>query len=124
VPEPPATTAERFVWVVQYFAKAGFIVMIDAHTEDPTPASASPAEFGALYADIVKKISVDPVAAKSLIVDIINEPDARGWGWDTVTPKYLAVMDAVHAVNPEVLFVVEGCGQGFFLGTNWGDGER
>ena len=34
---------------------------------------------------------------------------------------YLAVMDAVHAVAPQIRFYLEGTGQSG-LGCNWGDG--
>ncbi|KAG1661491.1 hypothetical protein FOA52_010206 [Chlamydomonas sp. UWO 241] len=61
------------------------------------------------------------VASERLIVDILNEPDVRGWGWNATGPLFLRVMDAVYKVNPKVLFLVEGTRQQE-LGANWGDG--
>lgn len=88
--------------------------------QDPTPAN-NRAQFISYYADLVTRISASPEARKRLIVDILNEPDARGWGWDVMGPLYLNVMDAVYPVNPDVLFLVEGCAQSF-ISANWGDG--
>ncbi|KAG1661644.1 hypothetical protein FOA52_007525 [Chlamydomonas sp. UWO 241] len=111
---------ERFVWVVQYLAKAGFYVVIDCHTEDSTPNDQ--AKFVELYVDLVKRIITDEAAKKMLIVDILNEPDARGWGWSKMAPMYLAVMDAVFPLTNNTLFLVEGMAQGGINGANWGDG--
>jgi hypothetical protein len=36
------------------------------------------------------------------IYDILNEPDARGLGWDRIKDIYLDTMDAVNAVNSQV----------------------
>ena len=36
------------------------------------------------WTDLVTRISADPIAAGRLIVDILNEPDARGWGWNVM----------------------------------------
>lgn len=88
--------------------------------QDPTPAN-NRAQFISYYADLVTRISAAPEARKRLIVDILNEPDARGWGWDVMGPLYLSVMDAVYPVNPDALFLVEGCAQSF-ISANWGDG--
>ena len=37
------------------------------------------------------------------IYDILNEPDARGLGWDRIKDIYLDTMDAINAVNSQVL---------------------
>ena len=39
-----------------------------------------------------------------------------------VGPLYLAAMDAIHAVAPNMLMAIEGCGQTAIPGLNWGDG--
>ena len=31
-------------------------------------------------------------------------------------------MDALHALSPSTLFLIEGCGQTKYPGINWGDG--
>ena len=36
------------------------------------------------------------------IYDILNEPDARGLGWDRLKDIYLDTMDAINMVNPQV----------------------
>ncbi|GAX78958.1 hypothetical protein CEUSTIGMA_g6398.t1 [Chlamydomonas eustigma] len=118
---PEDTTLNRFVWVVQYLAHNGFYVIIDDHTEDPTVIN-SQSQFITNWVDIVTRISQDAVASQQLIVDILNEPDSRGWGWDVMSGLYLSVMDQVYPVNSNVLFFIEGCGQGGLNGANWGDG--
>jgi hypothetical protein len=44
------------VWVVKYLANAGFYVIIDDHTEDPTVVN-SQSQFISYWADIVTRIS-------------------------------------------------------------------
>ncbi|KAG1680164.1 hypothetical protein FOA52_000277 [Chlamydomonas sp. UWO 241] len=117
---PGDSVINRFVWVVQYLANNGFYVIIDCHSEDPTP-EVNANVFVNFWVQIVEQISEDKVASERLIVDILNEPDEREWGWDITGPLFLRVMDAVYTVNPKVLFLVEGTGQQE-LGANWGDG--
>ncbi|KAG1655305.1 hypothetical protein FOA52_007962 [Chlamydomonas sp. UWO 241] len=118
---------DRFVWVVNYLARNGFYVIIDCHTEDSTPNTYAPNSpsnaFLTGYEALVTAISTDAIARERLIVDVLNEPDARGWGWDRMTQMYLDTMDALYPINPSALFLIEGCGQGSY-GANWGDGFR
>ena len=39
-----------------------------------------------------------------------------------VGPLYLAAMDAIHSVAPNMLMAIEGTGQLGIPGINWGDG--
>lgn len=39
-----------------------------------------------------------------------------------LSPLYLAAMDAIHAVSPTTVMLVEGTGQQGYPGINWGDG--
>ena len=39
-----------------------------------------------------------------------------------LSPLYLAAMDAIYAVSPTTIFMVEGTGQQGYPGINWGDG--
>ncbi|KAG1668601.1 hypothetical protein FOA52_001470 [Chlamydomonas sp. UWO 241] len=66
-------------------------------------------------------ISTDAIARERLIVDVLNEPDARGWGWDKMSQMNLDTMDALYPINPSALFLIEGCRQGSY-GASWGDG--
>ena len=89
----------------------------------PTP-TIPPTQWSELVASLTKAY---PEAAALCIADLLNEPDAFGVRWEAQGDKpgagdlYLAAMDAVHAVNPGMLFMVEGCGQNG-LAQNWGDG--
>ena len=89
---PQDSTLNRFVWVVNYLAHNGFYVIIDDHSEDPTVAD-SKTEFVTKWVDIVTRLSQDPVTREHLIVDILNEPDGRGWGWDVMG---VSLFDSAH----------------------------
>jgi hypothetical protein len=68
---------------VNYLTHNGFYVLIDDHTEDPTVVN-SKSQFVSDWVDLVTRLSADPITAQMLMVDILNEPDARGWGWDVM----------------------------------------
>jgi hypothetical protein len=60
-----------------------------------------------------------------VFVDLLNEPDSMGIGWEPANGKpgarelYLGAMDALHDLSSEGwLYVVEGTGQNSF-GLNW-----
>jgi hypothetical protein len=123
---PNDTTLNRFLWVINFFAKNGFYVLIDNHTEDPTvlqSATTWQQDWVSLYTAICQ----DPVSKKMVMLDLLNEPDGRGIVWEAqgstpaLTNLYLNAMDALYAVNNDVLFFIEGAGQGG-IGCNWGDG--
>ena len=63
---PNASTRKRLVWVVQQFARMGFWVLLDNHTEDLTPYKGSK-PFAAKWAALVAAIcKVNPVAKTHL----------------------------------------------------------
>jgi hypothetical protein len=78
----------------------------------------------ALAADI----AADPVMRNRVMLDIINEPDSRGIKWATgpngvgMNYYYEVAMDAIHAVHPTALLLLEGAGQLGTVAMNWGDG--
>jgi hypothetical protein len=80
---PQDTALNRFLWVVSYLARNNFFVIIDNHSSDPT-VNQNATLWVQQWTDLVTRISADPIAAGRLIVDILNEPDARGWGWNTM----------------------------------------
>ncbi len=125
---PNDTTFNRFLWVVNFFAKNGFYVLIDNHLrEDQTVLQQGKNAWVQDWVKLVTAISQDPVSKGKLIIDILNEPDNFGIRWEASgnTPAlgdlYLALMDAVYPINPQALFFIEGTGQGG-VGANWGDG--
>ncbi len=123
---PNDNTLNRFLWTVNFFAKNGFYVLIDNHSEDTTVIE-NKQQWVQKWTDLVSKISKDPVSKSMLMVDILNEPDQFNIRWEAsgnlpaLKDLYISVMDAVYPVNPEVLFFVEGTAQGD-IGANWGDG--
>jgi hypothetical protein len=76
---------------------------------------------------LIKAVSADAWVARHVIVDMLNEPDCQNLRWEGqggkpgVTDLYLAAMDALYPLNHNLLFFVEGTGQGNFV-MNWGDG--
>ncbi|HSW86842.1 MAG TPA: cellulase family glycosylhydrolase [Rhabdochlamydiaceae bacterium] len=124
---PNDTTLNRFLWVVNFFAKNGFYVLIDNHFREDQTVLASPQQWVQDWVQLVTAISKDPVSKSMLMVDLLNEPDNFGVRWEAsgstpaLTDLYLSVMDALYPINNQILFFIEGCGQGG-IGCNWGDG--
>ena len=71
---------------MHYLTHNGFYVLLDDHTEDGTVTSSKP-QFISKWVDLVTQLSQDPVTRQMLMVDILNEPDARGWGWDVMSVR-------------------------------------
>lgn len=124
---PNDTTLNRFLWTVNFFAKNGFYVLIDNHLREDQTVLQNRELWLQQWKDLVTKISQDPTSKKMLMIDILNEPDQFGIRWEAngQTPAlkdlYLSVMDAIYPINSQVLFFIEGTGQGG-IGANWGDG--
>lgn len=124
---PNDTTLNRFLWVVNFFAKNGFYVLIDNHFREDETALQNPQQWVKDWVQLVTAISSDPISKSMLMLDLLNEPDNFGVRWEAsgntpaLTDLYLSAMDALYPINNELLFFVEGTGQGG-IGCNWGDG--
>ncbi|KAK9787370.1 hypothetical protein WJX73_004527 [Symbiochloris irregularis] len=111
---------QRFLQVLQFLARNNFYMLIDDHSEDNTWQDQTTWENQ--YAQLLTDIAMDEPTAQRVIVDILNEPDHAKLVWSQLGPMYLGVMQAIHAVSPNTLFMVEGTGQTGYPGINWGDG--
>jgi hypothetical protein len=124
---PNDTTLNRFLWVVKFFAQNGFYVLIDNHLREDQTVLQNQQQWVQDWVQLVTLISQDPVSKSKLMIDILNEPDNFNIVWEAngstpaLTDLYLSVMDAVYPINNEILFFIEGAGQGQ-IGCNWGDG--
>lgn len=124
---PNDTTFNRFVWVVNYLAQNGFYVLLDNHLREDQTAIENPQEWVDQWVKLVQAVSQQPATKDKILIDILNEPDNYGIRWEQSGDKpalkdlYLSAMDAIYAVNPDVLFLIEGTGQGG-IDANWGDG--
>lgn len=49
---------------------------------------------------LINLLQTDPYARDMTMLDILNEPDARGLGWDQISTIYKQVADYVYSVNP------------------------
>jgi aryl-phospho-beta-D-glucosidase BglC (GH1 family) len=127
---PMDSMRNRFFWAMRYIAANGFYVIIDDHLAYDTlvldDATKWVASWKALAADIAK----DPLLKNRVMLDLLNEPDARGIKWQTgpkgpgfgMAKYYEDAMDAIYAVHPTALMLIEGCGQLGLVAMNWGDG--
>ncbi|KAK9838511.1 hypothetical protein WJX81_004175 [Elliptochloris bilobata] len=122
---PNNSVYARFLWVLRFLTHNGFYVVIDNHLSVDNTAVANPQQWAALWAQLLSDIVVDPASKNRVMVDILNEPDARGLGWSGTSPDmsflYLMAMDALHQVSPSTMLLVEGNGQ-LNYAMNWGDG--
>jgi aryl-phospho-beta-D-glucosidase BglC (GH1 family) len=125
---PNSTTFDRFVWVVQFYARNGFYVLIDDHLrEDQTVLDKGTADWVARWVALVTALAADPTTYSRLMIDVLNEPENFGIRWEATSERpalkdlYLAAMDAIEAAVPGLLFFVEGTGQGG-INAGWGDG--
>lgn len=114
----PVNVFDRFLWVINLYARAGFKVVIDNHVwlEDPT-AYEDPDGWVAGWARLAAAISKDPVSRGVVMYDLVNEPDnkkifwrARG-GRPSLATLYVRAMDSIYKVQPDAIFVLEGTGQ-------------
>lgn len=120
---PNTNVMARFIYVINFFAKNGFYVLIDNHSEDNSMTS-NQAAWIANWKSLSSTINNGmPVTSSNRVMyDLRNEPDAVGYNWTQMGPLYLATMDAINSVTKgNNLFFIEGSGQGG-AGANWGDG--
>ncbi|DBB04409.1 TPA: hypothetical protein ACH3X1_012892 [Trebouxia sp. C0004] len=124
---PSDTTLDRFAWVVSYLAANDFYILLDNQFNLDTTVLDDYQQWLTWWPSLISTISQDATASLRIMVDILNEPDCNGLKWSAANGKpgagdlYLAAMDAIYAVNPNVLFFIEGTGQSG-LADNWGDG--
>lgn len=123
----PNDVFQRFLWVINYFAKAGFKIVIDNHVwlEDPT-AYENPKLWVDSWVKLASAISKDPLIRGNVMYDLVNEPDNKRIFWNarerpSLAKLYLDAMDAIHKVQPDAIYVLEGTGQ-IGYGIPSGDG--
>lgn len=103
-------------------------MVIDDHISYDTLLLDNPDEWVATWAALAADLAKDPVLAGTVLLDLVNEPDARGVGWASgpngkpgMAQMYLRAMDAIDAVHPAAIYLIEGCGQLGTVAMNWGD---
>ncbi len=124
---PNDSTFNRFLWVVNFFARNGFYVLIDNHLREDQTVLEDSQKWVQYWVHLATAIAQDPIAKDHVMLDLLNEPDNFGIRWESSGQKpglkdlYLSAMDALSLVNPQFLFFIEGTGQGG-INANWGDG--
>lgn len=124
---PGDSTFNRFLWVVNFFAKNGFYVLIDNHLREDQTALEDQQKWVEQWVILATAIAQDPIAKEQVMFDLLNEPDNFGIRWEAANNKpglkdlYLSAMDVLHQIDPHFLYFIEGTGQGG-INANWGDG--
>lgn len=70
---------------MQYLVRSSMFVIIDNGSEDALSVT-DPTAWANLYQQLVQDIVKDPISQQRVLVDILNEPGARGFSWQTVRP--------------------------------------
>ena len=137
-PSPPGTCSayvpahgsvlDRFAWLCDFFVRNGFVVVADYQLNTDASALEDAGKWVGRWAALARKlVAAYPATAGRVVLDIMNEPDCVGMGWQARDGKpaagdlYLAALDAVFGVWDGFVALVEGCGQPG-LARNWGDG--
>ncbi|KIZ06654.1 hypothetical protein MNEG_1306 [Monoraphidium neglectum] len=99
----PNNVFDRFLWVINYFAKAGFKIVIDNHVwlEDPT-AYENPKLWVDSWQKLAAAVSKDPISRGVVMYDLVNEPDNKRIFWTerkgrpSLAKLYFDAMDAIQ----------------------------
>ena len=119
---PATSVRERVLWVAEFYARNGFVVMVDNHLREDQTALQDEDKWVASWASLAKDMFNSPALKPAVIFDILNEPDNFGMKWEKLGPMYLRAMSAIdQSTGGEAVFAIEGTGQSG-LNANWGDG--
>lgn len=119
---PTDSALHTLQWVVTQFTNDGIFVLIDDHYEDTTYEQ-NPTQWINDWKQIATLFKSNPLVG----YDLLNEPDSHGITWEGTSGgpalgnSYLTVANAIYAIDPNKLILIEGTGQGT-LESNWGDG--
>ena len=97
----------RFFWAMRYIASNGFYVVIDDHLAYDTLVLDDTAKWVASWQQLAADIAKDPVLRPRVMLDLLNEPDARGIKWSNgpkgptvgMATYYEQAMDAIYKVR-------------------------
>lgn len=82
---PGGQTVDRYLWTVQWLIANGWYVLIDSHPMSQELASHDAKEFVAnwrwLWAKVACLPNFEADMKGRLFVDVLNEPDSQGQGW-------------------------------------------
>ena len=76
---PNTSNFQRYLWVIQQIVDNGFYVLIDNHLAEDMTAVNNPSLWIEYYLELINGISLlGQNYLDSVMVDILNEPDAAG----------------------------------------------
>ena len=104
---PMDSQRNRFFWAMRYIASNGFYVVIDDHLAYDTLVLDDTAKWVASWQQLAADIAKDPVLRPRVMLDLLNEPDARGIKWSNgpkgptvgMATYYEQAMDAIYKVR-------------------------
>lgn len=119
------TTVDRLYKTIYTLVHNGLIVVLDYHPMGREGYARQPDVVAAKWKDLITKIMNKPtsnILRGKLYIDIMNEPDSMGLGWNHMTSVYIKTMNNIYNIlGNDSVFLIEGTGQtGYNL--NWGDG--
>lgn len=132
---PNNSIRDRYLWAAREVGKQGMYLMPDFHLKqafkgEPDLSVYDPERFVDEWVALTKDLVAIPELKGKLLLDLVNEPDGYNLTWDSnsavhggadMTVLYTELMDALHPVCPDCLFLIEGSGQSNAR-INWGDG--
>lgn len=118
---------DRFLYTVEYAVRSGFYVVLTFHPRGGTTPFQNPSkdmsdQWARLWKEIMSRPSYHSMLKNRVIIDIMNEPDAWKWTWDTAGPMYMRTMNTINSMDKSALFMIEGTGQYNAGAYNWGLG--
>lgn len=128
---PNSSVLDRFLFVINYLARNGFYIVVVHQTSYEPITVNNQASFVQQWQKLLSQLSEDPATRLRLLIDPINELDTLYIRWENNQTTgllgqgqlYLDIFEALHKINPYVLFFVQGTGQKTEgLVANWGDG--
>lgn len=114
---PNDSVLNRFMFVLDVFAKNGMYMIIDNHLNLDTTITDDPDKWVQQWKSLATTISQSTDISPWVLMDLANEPDSLSLRWEganglpSMTKYYLAAMDAISSVIPNQVMLVEGLGQ-------------
>eukprot|EP00884_Botryococcus_braunii_P014866 jgi/Botrbrau1/23380/Bobra.0051s0031.1 len=124
---PTTSVYDIFLTALRFLAANRLYIVVDNHLQNDQTIKTDYNTWISNWVRLAGDIKADPLLSKWVMFDLLNEPDAQDIRWITGLPvggmqqAYLAAMDAIYAVHPKAVFIIEGTGQ-LGLANNWGDG--
>lgn len=136
---PNRSVLQRYLFVIRYLVASGFYVVVDYHPRGVdqavyTNTTNFSQAWSSLWSYMMALPNFEDDIRGRVFLELFNEPDHEGISWDagglkrddptlpSLTSLYLTTMDAIAAIDPTAIFMLNGAGQADNTGLCWGDG--